>query len=194
MNEDRTCSNSDTALTQPRSPRVRKDAHKERRERQAWALQVIKNMRKSPSAPDPDLGPMPAVHVPGDDPNAPGVVYFAYCAGRIKIGYTTDIANRMGMFSTHSPFPLRLILTIRGSMEDEAAYHAMFAADRRHLEWFELSLDLREFLIRRCEPEDGFAMLFEAEYEFHGAFKDCLAYVSDIIAATKEEMTNASGR
>jgi hypothetical protein len=63
----------------------RKDPHEERRRREARALEVIKAMRKSPSAPEPSE-PLSPTHLPGN-PDAPGVVYFVYCAGRIMSRY-----------------------------------------------------------------------------------------------------------
>lgn len=96
-------------------------------------------------APPPGSRPLPHTEKAGD-PSAPGFVYFAYCAGRIKIGYTTDVGERMRGIATSSPFPVTLLLTIPGTPEDERSYHDMFGEDRTHLEWFDLSDDLREFL------------------------------------------------
>jgi hypothetical protein len=163
MNEPETDEASGTPVTQARSRRVRKDVHEERREREAWALEVVRGMRKSPSAPEALPRPLQPTHLPGINPEALGFVYFAYCAGRIKIGYSTDVANRMAGLASNSPAPVTLLMTIRGDEQDEAAYHEMFAADRVHREWFLLSPDLREFMESKFGHET-FPLLFEAEH------------------------------
>ena len=81
-----------------------------RLERQAKALAIVKAVRPKGHPEHPDTlalqkAPLPYTEHPGTDPNAPGVVYFLYCAGYIKIGYTTDIKQRMQDFRTHSPLP-----------------------------------------------------------------------------------------
>lgn len=167
-----------SAETVPQETGKRKDRHELRREREAWALSIIKDMKKSPSAPEPMAAPFQPTHLSGN-PDAPGFVYFAYCAGRIKIGYSTDVPNRMINFTTHAPFEVVLLLTIRGAPEDEAVYHEMFAADRRHLEWFHLSWNMRAFLDEHCE-NDAEQLLLGAELEFYEVTKEALAYVSEV--------------
>lgn len=179
-----TDSKIDTPVTREGSRRVRKDPHEERRSREAWALEVVKRMRKSPSAPEPDCSIQPPV-LPGSDPDAPGFVYFAYCVGRIKIGYTTDLGNRMAGILTHSPLPATLLLSIRGSKLDELAYHEMFAAEHIHREWFRLSYELRDFL--DSKSDDVFHLLFAAEVDFYNEIQPDLVHISTLM-----EVLNAS--
>lgn len=143
-------------------------------------------MHKSPSAPEPNTEPPPGkatnlqpVHLPGE-PDSPGFVYFAYCAGRIKIGYSADALARMGSFTTHAPYPVTLLLTIGGSPEDEKDYHEMFAEERRHNEWFHLSFELRDFLEDHI-GDDGFPLLFEVEEDFYTATRGNLAYFIELM-------------
>jgi hypothetical protein len=128
------------------------DAHEHRLRRQAKALETIKAIRPigHPEHPAREIA-LRHTALAGADPNAPGVVYFLYCAGRLKIGYTTDLKRRLEDFNTHCPFPATLLLTIRGLPEHEERFHEMFSGDRIRGEWFNLSLDLREFLERHFE-------------------------------------------
>lgn len=156
---DRTDSKIDTPTARTSSRRVRRDVHEERRIREARALAIVKAIKRPSGAK-----PLSPTHLVGIDPDAPGVVYFAYCGGRIKIGYSTDVANRMATLATSSPMPVTLLLTIRGSEEDEHLYHEMFADDRAHLEWFRLSLDLRDFLSSKFE-HGTHELMTNAEFE-----------------------------
>jgi len=153
---------------------------KRRLDREADALAVVKAMTRSPSAPaEIVLGPLSPTHIPGD-PEAAGVVYFVYCAGRIKIGYTAEIRNRMASMASNCPAPITLLLTIRGGLHDEAYYHEMFAADRVHLEWFRLSYELRDFLDSQIGA-DSRALLFEAECDHLDAVRETVAHVSELL-------------
>lgn len=179
---------NDTPTARGSSPRVRKDAHQERREREAGALAIVKAMTRSPSEPKEKYGPEPPpgkatnfkpIHIPGT-PNARGFVYFAYCAGRIKIGYSGNAISRMGNYTSHTPFPVTLLLTIGANPEEEAWYHDLFAEERRHNEWFHLSIELRDFLDEHM-GDDGFTMIFEVEHDFYTASKGSLEYITEIM-------------
>jgi hypothetical protein len=135
-------------------------ADKRRLDRQAKALAVVKAIRRSddpeaPLAQPKRPNPLKHTELPGTDADAPGFVYFAYCAGRIKIGYTTDVKQRMEQLSGHSPMPVTLLLTVKGWPSDEEDFHYQFADDRVHREWFAPSLDLREFLSLHFECGSG---------------------------------------
>lgn len=169
-----------------RPHRKRKNAHEERVERQAWALEVIRGIRRSPSAPDPTpLPPQPTYLF--EDPSAPGWVYFAYCAGRIKIGYTANLGVRMAHLATHAPMPVTLLLAISGDETYEEDFHQQFSADRAHLEWFRLSASLREFIEERLEPETALS-LFELEAEFHEEANKDLAFISELLGDIEKEI------
>ena len=154
--------------------------HDRRAQRQARALAVVRAVRPVGHPEHPDTiarheAPLPYTELPGSDPDAPGVVYFLYCAGYIKIGYTTDIKQRLADFHTHSPLPPTLLLTIRGWPEDEERYHQEFAEDRVRREWFHLSLELREFL--SCNFECGSQeLMHNAEDEARELFEAARAF------------------
>jgi hypothetical protein len=102
---------------------------------------------------------------PSDERPRGDVVYFMYCAGRIKIGVTNGIDQRQAALTGGSPFPPVTILIVDGLRKAEAALHKRFAADRLHGEWFTLSRKLRTFLILRlCDI--GRAAFDRAEAEF----------------------------
>lgn len=93
------------------------------------------------------------------------VVYFMYCAGRIKIGVTNGIDQRQAALTGGSPFPPVTLLIVDGSRSAEAALHKRFAGARLHGEWFSLSNKLRKFLILRlCDT--GIASFDRAEAQF----------------------------
>lgn len=158
-----------------------------RKARQAKAIGIIKAYRP---VGHPDLIaalPLPYTDLPGSDPDAPGLVYFLYCGGYIKIGYTTDIRQRLNDFHTHSPMPVTLLLTIRGRPEDELSYHEMFGADRVRREWFHLSLDLRDFLGRHFKPGTS-ELLWNAEDEALEMFNSAAAFWNQVALETEGDV------
>lgn len=64
----------------------------------------------------------------------------------IKIGFSTDVDQRMESLKTASPFPLQLILSLPGTMQDERNLHRLFDSCRGHGEWFTPHPDLLEFI------------------------------------------------
>lgn len=140
------------------------------------ALEIVKAIRRKEEVPSK------AAHtaLPGNRINPTGFVYFAYCAGRIKIGFTTNVADRMASLATSSPFPVELLLTIAGDIEDEMAMHARFAEDRVNLEWFRASTDLLAFLDDSL-CDDGTVVLTNAQFEARASVAQCLA---DIVNET----------
>lgn len=82
------------------------------------------------------------------------MVYFAQAldGGPIKIGYATDPSSRLSRLQTSSPAPLRLIRSLPGERETEAALHRRFAHLRVHREWFRADDELIRF-IAEFEPE-----------------------------------------
>jgi predicted GIY-YIG superfamily endonuclease len=69
----------------------------------------------------------------------PGWVYAIEGAGKVKIGVTTDLAQRLKNHQTGSPVPLRLVAAFFSyePYEVEAALHATFKKWHSHLEWFD---------------------------------------------------------
>jgi hypothetical protein len=72
-----------------------------------------------------------------------GLVYLIRCAGRIKIGYATDLPQRLRVLLTACPYPASVIAAVAGDRELELFLHRCFAPLRRHGEWFEEAGDLR---------------------------------------------------
>ncbi|MBX3057461.1 MAG: GIY-YIG nuclease family protein [Anaerolineae bacterium] len=74
--------------------------------------------------------------------NGPAV-YLLMCdaVGRVKIGYTRNMANRWHRLGDDSPFPIRLIAMIHTPYfrELEARIHQDLAHRRVHGEWFDLT-------------------------------------------------------
>jgi hypothetical protein len=136
------------------------DARRLRRE--AKALAVIKSIggRWREGVVEPRK--LQPTQLEGTNSDPTGFVYFVYCAGRIKIGFATNVANRFYSLATSCPFPPTLLMTISGTVEDEADFHQLFALERANLEWFLLSPNLRAFLAERLD-EDGRSIFAKAE-------------------------------
>jgi hypothetical protein len=129
----------------------------ERREdRVAKAIAIIKAI-----GPPDELHSRHFIEVEGD-PSAPGFVYFAHAAGRVKIGYTTNLDRRLMAIGAASPYPVTPLLIIPGTIDDERAHHDKFAKDRIHFEWFRASSALRKFL----RGHGALNLLIEAEEEW----------------------------
>lgn len=81
--------------------------------------------------------------------NPSSVVYFAQAraTGLVKIGHSTDVANRMRSLGTACPGGLEVILLIRGDRAIERLCHAAFRPLRVDGEWFEY----RDALVRFVE-------------------------------------------
>lgn len=66
---------------------------------------------------------------------------------RVKIGYTTDMGNRITALQMASPVRLRILTTCPGDRALEARLHREFRKYRTHGEWFDLSsANLRRLL------------------------------------------------
>ncbi len=68
----------------------------------------------------------------------PGYLYMieAIGVGRIKIGWTTDVGQRLVSLSTGSPVELELIAVTRGTQHDEVQIHKLLSEHRVLGEWF----------------------------------------------------------
>jgi hypothetical protein len=69
------------------------------------------------------------------------VVYFveALELDRVKIGWTTNLEERLHDLQTGCPAPVELCFTLPGGRPEEASLHRRFAHARVHGEWFRLS-------------------------------------------------------
>lgn len=74
------------------------------------------------------------------------VIYFIRGGDMVKIGITRDVDERLAALQTGSPVPLEVIGVMVGDAALESALHELFAAQRRHGEWFELCDDLARFI------------------------------------------------
>lgn len=72
-------------------------------------------------------------------PDGERIVYaiVAPAVGRVKVGVTVDIAQRLGTLQGGSPVPLRLYGWMHGGYKVESAIHRQYARLRRHGEWFD---------------------------------------------------------
>lgn len=62
--------------------------------------------------------------------------------GPIKIGCSWAPDHRREGLETWSPFPLELLATIEGTGQLERQFHALFADDHSHKEWFRVTPEL----------------------------------------------------
>lgn len=78
-----------------------------------------------------------------------GLVYFLECDDRVKIGYTTNLKERLKNFRTTLIDDFEVILTVPGTTALERHFHQRFDAYRIKGEWFSLSDEIRDFVSRR---------------------------------------------
>lgn len=71
----------------------------------------------------------------------PGLVYFIRFGGLVKIGFTTDLKQRMREVPNEE-----ILGTVPGTMEDEKRCHTAFAHLRVKGEWFRPEPDLMAFI------------------------------------------------
>lgn len=85
-----------------------------------------------------------------------GYVYFIRCtaSGRIKIGFSEDVAARFAGIRRQSSVDVELLFFSRGSVRDEADLHDRFAAHCHHSEWYEPASPLLAEIDRR-KAEDA---------------------------------------
>ena len=73
----------------------------------------------------------------------PGWVYFLQSGGHIKIGWTSNLEQRMRAYPPGS----QLLAVQPGTRRDEAATHRRFAVHRTHgREWYPLAADLVRYI------------------------------------------------
>jgi hypothetical protein len=78
-----------------------------------------------------------------------GHVYFVKRGEEVKIGFTTDITNRLSNLNSGSSVDLTVLLMVPGTPALERYFHSKFAADRIGREWFRLADPVQEFIARR---------------------------------------------
>lgn len=71
-----------------------------------------------------------------------GTVYMLRCGGYVKIGWTSDLANRMRAYQPDS----QLLATMPGTRKDENRLHKRFAHLRTHgREWYSIAPQITEY-------------------------------------------------
>jgi hypothetical protein len=98
-----------------------------------------------------------------DFPTAPldaaAVVYFVKIGKRIKIGFTTNLNERLKAFQGLSPEPINVLLTIPGGRKLETRLHQLFAEHRIRNEFFHDEFFLSSFI--NMAKQKGVATAFE---------------------------------
>jgi hypothetical protein len=77
-----------------------------------------------------------------------GHVYFVEAGenGPIKIGWSQDVERRIGELQVANAHKLRLLGVVPGTMQKERELHGFFAHLRMEAEWFQNSVEIREYL------------------------------------------------
>lgn len=78
----------------------------------------------------------------------PGVVYFIADAKSkmVKIGYTTNIANRLSQLQVSHHSKLEVLATIPGDENLESQLHRQFKKQRAEGEWFRVDTELAGYI------------------------------------------------
>ncbi|MEC3912215.1 GIY-YIG nuclease family protein [Sphingobium sp. CR2-8] len=82
-------------------------------------------------------------------PDGEPVVYFiGWCGQDVKIGFTRHLAARLTELIKRTGCPQKLLASTPGSFASERSYHARFADDRKHGEWFNWSAGIEAEIAR----------------------------------------------
>jgi hypothetical protein len=87
--------------------------------------------------------PTDDVHSP---PSRPGSVYIIGFGDYIKIGWSTNVANRVRALQEGVPETLVVIAAFPGTQKSERNLHRLFSAHRTRGEWFRKPRDLIEIV------------------------------------------------
>lgn len=93
-----------------------------------------------------------------------GFIYFITDEEKnlVKIGYSQNPLGRLKQLLTASSSKLKLAKVIKGTRKSEAGYHKLFARWKVRREWFELSEEIKAFIVRdvvgvyRCTDNELF--------------------------------------
>jgi hypothetical protein len=86
-----------------------------------------------------------------------GLIYFVTCDVPdfpVKIGFATDLPARMAKMQVHLPYPVKVLATMRGTLQDEHLIHVGFSNIRLRGEWFRREAELLEFATSVNEAGD----------------------------------------
>lgn len=75
------------------------------------------------------------------------MIYFVQCKQFVKIGCTDNFSRRYKELQSANPFTLKLLHTMEGSYDTEAALHTIFKAQRSRGEWFNYKHYLKDCLM-----------------------------------------------
>lgn len=78
---------------------------------------------------------------------------------RIKVGFTTNLDDRIHTLETGSPFPLKVLLFMPGAFHLETSLHLRLARYRTHREWFQDVPEVRAVLADACLRHGGISLL-----------------------------------
>lgn len=81
------------------------------------------------------------------------MIYFLASAGRIKIGYTSDLKARLQAYTTACSHDYTLIGTADGDTRVEKFIHRALAAYRRKGEWFEDCDEVHQYINKIIKRE-----------------------------------------
>lgn len=79
----------------------------------------------------------------------PDTVYFITCEAPdfpVKIGVASDVATRVKALSVAMPYPVFVLATISGGIDQERLFHMQFAEHRLQGEWFKRTPELMELI------------------------------------------------
>lgn len=66
-----------------------------------------------------------------------GFIYFVECAGRVKVGFSTEPAKRLTAIQANAPHPVELLALFETTdLVTEFVLHGWLNAHRLHFEWF----------------------------------------------------------
>ena len=72
------------------------------------------------------------------------MVYFILCNNEfVKIGYSANVEQRLKQLQTGNPYPLKLLLVLKGLKDTEKGIHEEFSGSRVNGEWFRYKSMLR---------------------------------------------------
>ena len=75
-----------------------------------------------------------------------GTIYFVKSKTSVKIGFTTNIKNRLRHLKGHNPKKIKLLTTIPGTKETEKTLHKTFSDYLIHGEWFKYTSEVKQFI------------------------------------------------
>lgn len=116
--------------------------------------------KKIPPAPKVKAGPgrrrrPTSLHTRLENQKGFPWIYFLRCLGYVKIGMTTNWQARFSSFKGGNPFEIKLVHAIRGDWNVEQDFHERFAKYNHHLEWFNYTGELAEWLEAQPAPSFG---------------------------------------